>query len=84
MSCACGCVGCIKDALIKTAGKKRIRDFLTARILMEEALTEDETVYCDVCGEDFDNCEHGGCCEEAYTDGEPDWEYCPYCGTELA
>ena len=80
MSCACGCIGCIKDALIKTAGKKRIIDLLTARVMMEDALS---TVYCEVCEGDLDYCPHDDCCVEEKRDGDPDWDYCPWCGTQL-
>ena len=79
MTC-CTCIHCIKDALLKTAGKKRLRDVLTARILFEEAL-EDSTVYCDVCDQDFEYCPHNECCADP--DGDPDWDYCPWCGAEL-
>lgn len=80
MSCACGCIGCIRDALVKTAGKKRIRDLLTARILMEEAF---DVTLCEVCEGDYDYCSHDQCCIDEKNDGDPDWEYCPWCGVEL-
>lgn len=80
MVCACGCLCDIRDALIKTAGKKRIRDLLTARILMEDALS---TEYCPICEEEYEYCPHDECCVEEKADGDPDWDYCPWCGVQL-
>jgi len=80
MTCACGCLCGVKDALIKTAGLKRIRDILTARILMEDALS---TEFCPICEGDYEYCPHGECCVDEKADGDPDWEYCPWCGVQL-
>ena len=75
----------VRQALLKTAAKKRFENILLMkeqfRMYLQPEEEEDYTDYC-WCGEDFDGpyCDHCESCED-WAEGR--YNYCPYCGVEL-
>ncbi len=67
----------VKEALLKAANKKRVRDLFTARDAVKAALVP-PVVFCYLCEDDMDNCHHDKCCQNNMDDPY-NW-YCPRCG----
>ena len=71
----------VKQALLKTAAKKRFEKILLMKEQFRLYLEEEEADYC-WCGEEFDGpyCDH---CENCESWADDRYNYCPHCGVEL-
>lgn len=72
----------VKEALVKAAAKKRIKDFLTAREQFRFYLECEDDIedYC-WCGALLDYCDHCEDCEKYSANLE--FIFCPSCGVEM-